>query len=135
MHTDPESGINRFAFAIVHWSLTLIVAPGIILAYQAVATSYKMNETVGIYFLFVLYGMVFSLPTLALYLLAYNYLVKSGWPNVVIKAGLNTVAVLGIVITFQILGGSISTLASVCYASAVVFVSLFFKINNKSQTT
>jgi hypothetical protein len=50
-----------------------------------------------------------------------------------VKAILNAVGVIGIVVTFSIVKGSMTLMASIFYSVALIIASLFYRVRLKGQ--
>lgn len=118
-------------YPIKHWLTSLTLGPLIMIIYDMVDNSKLMNDAGGIFFLFLVFGLLFSLPLLVLYALTYNFLTKNIKSNLMIKVILNLLGVLGIVITFSLIKGSMTVMASVFYSIGLIIASLFYNIRTK----
>lgn len=110
---------------------SLVIGPLIFIIYDTVDNSELMTDAGGIYFLFLLFGPLLSLPLLILYTLTYNFLIKNIKSDLTIKILLNLFGVLGIVITFLIINGSIATMLTIFYSIGLVVTSLFYSIRTR----
>src|SRR4030095_3853298 len=116
----------KLGYPLKHWLTSLTIGPLIVIIYDAISNSKLMTDAVGIYFLFVAYGLFFSLPVFALYVLTFNKIIKTDKSDLVIKIVLNAIGAIGIIVTFLIIKGSITMLASVSYSIALIIASIFY---------
>jgi hypothetical protein len=101
------------------------------IVYDAMDNSKLMNDAVGVYFLFVSFGFVFSLPTFILYALAYNAIIRTDRSNLMIKTVLIALAILGVVVTFSLIKGTLIFKASTFYSVGLIVGSLFYGVRPK----
>lgn len=120
-----------FNYPLKHWLTSLAIGPLIMIIYDTVISAKLMNDAIGMYFLFLLYGVFFSLPTLILYLFLYSRVVNTQTSNLVSKTILNFLGVVGIVVTFLLIGGSMSQILTLSYSGALIFGSLLYNIRPK----
>jgi Sec-independent protein secretion pathway component TatC len=99
--------------------------------YDTIYNSKLMNDAVGVYFLFVAFGLFFSLPTFILYALTYNSIIKTDKSNFTIKTILIVLGILGIVVTFSLIKGTLTMKASIFYSIGLIIGSLFYKVRPK----
>lgn len=99
--------------------------------YDSLENSKLMNDAVEVYFLFISFGLIFSIPTFIVYALAYNAIVKSDKSNLTIKAILVALGILGVVVTFSLIKGTLIFKASIFYSIGLIIGSLFYNIRPK----
>lgn len=117
-----------------HWLTTLIVSALTIFFIDVISGNNNFNDALGICMLFIIYGLLFSLPMFILYFLLFYILIRKVNSALIIKTILNTVTICGIYITIQLIGGTMMTPKLATYYSIILIVcSLFFKI--KKQNT
>ena len=121
----------NLGYPIKHWLTSLIIGPTIMIIYDTIDNSKLMIDAVGVYFLFVTFGLFFSLPTFILYALTYNSIIKTNKSNLTIKTILNILGILGIVVTFSLIKGTLTMKASIFYSTALMIASLCFKVRPK----
>ena len=83
----------------------------------------------------ILTGLIYSIPTFLFCLVTYKILSLKFRSAIFIKIIFNIISVIGISITFSILGGSFAFRYSIVYSASVIISSLLFKIypNQKSN--
>ena len=111
----------RRIYIIVHWALTLLIAPFIS---QAIDYIFGTNphQVVGlleVYPITLLFSIAFSIPTFLIYLTCFYFLSKQEVNSIVSKFILIAVSVLGIFITQTIIKGSMSQ--DIIIAYSVIF--------------
>ena len=107
------------------------MGPTIMIIYDTIDNSKLMNDAVGIYFLFLAFGLFFSLPAFILYALTYNSIVKTDRSNLTIKTILNVLGILAIVVTFSLIKGILIMKASIFYSIGLIVASLFYNVRPK----
>jgi Sec-independent protein secretion pathway component TatC len=121
----------KLGYPIKHWLTSLVIGPTIMIIYDTIYNSKLMNDAVGVYFLFVAFGLFFSLPTFILYALTYNSIIKTDKSNFTIKTILIVLGILGIVVTFSLIKGTLTMKASIFYSIGLIIGSLFYKVRPK----
>ncbi|MFT3933103.1 MAG: hypothetical protein QM726_05745 [Chitinophagaceae bacterium] len=89
------------------------------------------GETPMLFGLFVIYGLVFSLPALLGYIILF-FLIRNLSPKFK-KTILILWAIIGIVVTLGIIGGSFSKIVMVSYALTAIFSGIIFKISKSTS--
>ncbi len=90
-----------------------------------------MNDSVGIFLLFLMYGAFFSLPAFFLYLFAFNRIVKIPISDLIIKTTLNAIGIVAVVLTFLLIKGSMMQMLMISYSISLVISSLLFNLRRK----
>ncbi len=130
-----QSGLRdiemNFAYPLKHWLTSLVTGPIIMITYDTVTSSKLMGDAIGIFFLFVTFGLLISLPTFILYVLTFTTLIKKEISNLTLKIVLNTLAITGTVLTFLIIKGSMTELLIICYSTALIVGSFFYRVRPK----
>src|SRR5882672_110448 len=116
----------KLAYPLKHWLTSLTIGPLLAIVYDAISTSQLMTDALGIYFLYVTFGLFFSLPVFLLYLLTFNKIVKTKKSSLTVKVILNIVAVVGVIVTFSLIKGTSTFMASIFYSVALIVVSTFY---------
>ena len=117
-----------------HWLTTLAVGPLILIIQDIFFGNNNLNDSIGIYMLFLVFGLFFSLPAFAFYLLLFNLIIRKTNSTFIIKTVLSLTTIVGVFVTIKLIGGTMMTpkLASY-YSVALIICSLFYKI--KKQNT
>ena len=121
----------KLRYPIKHWLTSLIIGPTIMIIYDTIENSKLMIDAVGVYFLFVSFGILFSLPTFIVYALTYNAIIKTDKSNLTIKAILIAFGILGVVVTFSLIKGTLIFKASIFYSIGLIIGSLFYNVRPK----
>ncbi len=121
----------NLAYPIKHWLTSLVIGPLIMITYDAVTSSKLMVDAIGIFFLFLTFGLLLSLPTFILYILTFTTLIKKEISNLTIKIILNTLAIIGTVLTFLTIKGSMTELLIICYSTSLIVGSLLYRVRPK----
>ncbi|MGC3945563.1 MAG: hypothetical protein QM762_13770 [Chryseolinea sp.] len=121
----------KLGYPIKHWLTSLIIGPTIMIVYDTIDNSKLMNDAIGVYVLFVSFGILFSIPTFIVYAWTYNAIIKTDKSNLAIKAVLITLAILGVVVTFSLIKGTLIFKASIFYSVGLIIGSLFYNVRPK----
>jgi hypothetical protein len=111
------------------WLLTTIIVGPILLSLGSTLydSSYFNNSVnLGVIFLFIPFGLAFSLPTFMAVWLAHSSSARKLAP-VLMKWLLIILAVIGVFVTFSLIGGSMAKTYSLFYAAAVVVSGLILR--------
>ena len=114
-----------------HWLTSLVVGPLLMIIYEIIFDPGPMVGVVETYFLFLTFGLFFSVPVFLLYLLTFNQLTKKINSNLTIKTILNTVGVIGIIVTFLIIKGSMAMMLAISYSVTLIISSVFYRVRPK----
>jgi hypothetical protein len=126
----------RISYPINQWLFTVLIGPiGVVLIELIVSTPRNASGVFEAYLLFLIFGLLISLPTLLVNLIAFKTLtrkINSVW---VLKMTLNAIAILGIIILmrFRIKGGPLSLQVFIAYSLVVLISSVFIKIETKKE--
>lgn len=84
---------------------------------------------------FIPFGIFYSLPVLGLYYIVYRSLIRKEISPLIIKIILCLLCVAGIVVTLNLIHGSMVPFLSLTYSVSVVFSSFVFKVylENKEE--
>jgi hypothetical protein len=122
------------SYILKHWGATLGTAPFLPALYEAFFSSGKdWLEILGSYPLFLLFGFLFSLPSLFGYVLLFQLLLKPALPLLVKKLLLIGFAVLGISITFWLIKGSMAPTLGISYSLAAIITGLLFRLKKHNE--
>lgn len=78
---------------------------------------------------FVMIGLLFSLPMLALCYVIYMVLIRKLASAILIKVIVNLITIAGIFLTFHLIKGSMALMLSLIYSVSVILASIFYRIN------
>ncbi len=117
-------------FIFKQWFLTLTLAPFIPSIYKLLGgnISGEVIELTEIYLVVFIMSFFFSIPTLAACISYFRFLKRNKVKPILSKVILIMTSVLGIILSFLLIGGSISDLLIICYSISAFFSGLIFKI-------
>ncbi|NBW35667.1 MAG: hypothetical protein EBR30_11755 [Cytophagia bacterium] len=98
------------------------------ITYYAMTSSKLMVDAIGLFFLFLAFGLLLSLPTFTLYIFTFTTLIKKEISNLTIKIILNTLAIIGTVLTFLAIQGSMTEFLIFCYSISLIIGSLLYSL-------
>jgi len=109
-------------YALKHWTFTLLIAPVFVLLYFHLTQGYGPldSSAIGFYLMILLFSVILSLPTMVCYCGIYYFLNRRKLGPQTVRPILVIVAMLGISITFLLLGGALTTVMIGSYSLAAV---------------
>lgn len=127
----------RSNYSLIHWVLTILIAP---FTSQAIEYIWGKNpyQVVGLFEMYpitVLFSIMFSLPTFAVYLLCFFFLSKYNVHWITAKLTLIGVTVTGICITQLIIGGSMTKEIILAYGVTGFVTGLLCNLKAKTINT
>ena len=125
--------MNKF-YPFEHWVVTILIGPLLLVPYELIRSSYQ--DAIGaleMFLLYLVFGLVYSLPDLIAYYFAYKTIIKRLNSERLIKTILNCIAIIGVVLTFLLIRGSLAVTLAIAYSIAVVISSLFPKLRNDTE--
>ena len=113
-------------YAFKHWTFTLLIAPVFVLMYFHMSEGYGPLDlsAIGFYLMVLLCSVVLSIPTFICYCGIYYFLNRRRLGVQAIRPILIIVAMLGISITFLLLGGTLMMVMIGSYSLAAVIAGL-----------
>ena len=123
----------RKGFILGHWLLTLLLAP---LVSQIITFIMETNTTevaglLEVYPVSFFFSLLFSLPTFAIYIVAFNFLANQEINLVASKFVLNLISVLGVFITMRIITGSMSKDIIIAYSTTSIIIGIILRLRKK----
>jgi Sec-independent protein secretion pathway component TatC len=110
------------------WVLTIVLTPLCLFFWQVVANNQTTDRTyVLVLQLLIVFGFVFSIPAFIVVLLVYQSIRKSGIPILLIKFITISIAVIGMVITLDIIDGSMLSAIKYAYLVTIITFGLALK--------
>ena len=131
MNNKTQIGDINFFYPVQVWITTLVLGGPIVLT---VYDQIHRNGLVSVVqdfawnIIFIPFGMLYSLPVLALYYFIFRLLTNKGVKALVIKIILCLLCIAGILVTLNLIHGSMIPLLSITYSCSVVVASFVFKI-------
>ena len=113
------------------WLTTITIVAPILLSIAAVINDYtyfKNSDNIGVIFLFIGLGLVFSFPMFMICFISFKLLVYKQVPPFFIKLILDLICIAGVVATFCIISGSMAFISSLIYSASIIISSLFYKV-------
>ncbi len=105
-----------------------------IVTYYAFDTPLKANvDVIQIYFLILTFGLFISLPVFLISVFVFRKMIKAEKSNLAIKTTLNIIALSGTSIIFYFIRGTTAFALALCYMTAVILSSIFFKIKKPNN--
>jgi hypothetical protein len=117
-------------YALQLWLLTVLLVAPIVLGLTSMlnqANYLNNSANIGVIFLFAIMGLFFSLPTFLVVGLTYT-LLHEKLSVVTIKLLVTVIAILGVFLTFWLIGGSMVKTYSLVYAGSILFANVFVKV-------
>lgn len=116
-----------------HWLFTLLLGPVVsqIIMYVNEVNPYKIVDLLSVYPLSLIFGLFFSIPTYILYGFLYYFLAKYNINLKFSKALLILLAVSGIIITTELIKGSMVLDIAISYSISSVITGLLLKLKFK----
>lgn len=115
-----------------HWFGTLIISPIIAQIYELI---YENNNIIfdfpESFFAFLFVGLILSAPTYIFYGFIFHILKIKKINLIIAKIILIVSAVIGIITTFTLIGGSMSLRGIIFYSISSIITGIFFKLNSK----
>jgi hypothetical protein len=105
------------------------------LASLALGSLVGLASSIEMYLVYLMMGVIFSLPAFVVYLIAFGLLSKNAFSPFILKVILNLLAVAGVVITLTVIGGDFAVITAMIYSGALVITSFFFRIEQTPATT
>lgn len=130
------ANMNKF-YPLKLWLLSiLIVAPLLLIVVSLILNSseIKKPEDFFVVILFMLVGLVYSIPTCIVSFLFYKILARNLKSVFLIKFFLNAVVITGVFITFWIINGSEKLRFSLFYSASVIISSLLIRMKEPEKS-
>ncbi|WP_410877777.1 hypothetical protein [Myroides sp. DW712] len=117
-------------YVLRHCLSTLLLAPSVAqgLLYLIRENAYQVVGLVEVYPITLLVSVVFSFPTYLIYGVADYYLKKRSVPNKTIKWILNSIALVGIILTFSFLFRLPQVEIMIGYALTSLFFGVIYRL-------
>uniref|UniRef100_UPI00404728BD hypothetical protein n=1 Tax=Roseivirga sp. TaxID=1964215 RepID=UPI00404728BD len=121
----------KITYSIKNWATALIISPLFLVLYDAVADTEFVFDDLGVYFVFILMGAIFSLPGLFVYFFVYKALISIGFSNIIIRLTLILVASLMALIALWLIKGSIMIPMMLSYVSGVLISGFIYPLKEE----
>ncbi len=123
------------SYPIRHWFYTMLLGPVLLVLYQQITAEYPMQGIrflPSLLFVFWIFGVVFSLPSLAVYWIVFRYVQVKFTSVPLLKLFLNIVVIFTVTITFFLIKGSMKYYGIFSYSSAAIVISIFLPIKPRN---
>ncbi|MBF9254305.1 hypothetical protein I2I11_13450 [Pontibacter sp. 172403-2] len=119
-------------YPIQLWFTTIVfVAPLLIILAGLVSEEWNMG--LEVLPLFIIFGLMFSLPSLLVCFAAYKILTMKISSPILIKILLNLIIVSAVLITLALISGSLAFRLSIVYSASILIASVFFSVKIKEK--
>ncbi|GAB2470395.1 hypothetical protein GCM10011375_39060 [Hymenobacter qilianensis] len=124
--TPPKRRAPNTSYPLQWWAASIVLGPTLLVLLGVVqGEGLRGWETWPV---FLLFGLVFSLPVLGACWWAHAWLLNTLRSAFAIKLLLNAIAIGGVLLNFLLLRGSMAMLLSAVYACSIVLASLCFRL-------
>ena len=124
--------LNR-SYPLWLWLLTICVTPMGLVLWETLTSSYTNNGSdITIAMLFIPFGLFFSAPAFLVTFLLYQSICKSAIPVWLLKAIIIVIAILSMVITLNIIDGSMIPTLKWAYGLMIVIIGILLNATNIS---
>jgi hypothetical protein len=121
-------------YPLKHWLCTLALGPLILWMYDRLFThNNPMLSGIEFYFMFFLFGFVFSIPALVVYYFSFRIILGKVSSKIAAKLILLAIAVPATLFTFYLIGGTLMHPLMISYSAALIVASMFFKLNGRTE--
>jgi hypothetical protein len=128
-----QNKIDDKSYPFKHWASTLILVPIAFICINYYKEIYNPIHLFQFYFLFLIFGFLFSTPTFFLYYFTYQFLKQKRLSIFLLKLILNTFSVLCVFATIKFIGGTMMTIIlAIYYSIGLILSSLFIKIKQEN---
>ena len=132
MNFNPEK--LNWDYLFKHWFATILLSPIIFdISYLFLENTNNIVGLVEVYYITIIFGFLFSIPTYLVYSIAYYILGKRNFNINLSKLILISLAIIGILISFYITFNNRQQEISIAYVFTSIVSGLFFKLNFKNH--
>lgn len=114
-------------YPVVHWLTSLLVAPFVHYLSLRVLQGAHVSGLLGLFWVYVVYGLFYSLPAFLLYYICFRMLASRFESDLYLKIVFNTGAILCAAVTFYWIDNQVVYNLTATYAVTIILCSLFFK--------
>ena len=126
-----QKSTNRF-YPLRLRLFTINITPVLSVFWNRLSNS---NSNIEVILLFILFGLLFSAPTFMVVFLLYQSIRNSGLAVWILKSIIIVVAVIGMVVTLTMIGGSAMPALKWAYAISISIIGYFLKAANTQHKT
>ncbi|MFT7613487.1 MAG: hypothetical protein ACI9J3_002461 [Parvicellaceae bacterium] len=125
--------MDKLRYTFIVWLLTVSLGPLLWILFEIFFYHEKASNMFELLPLSLFMGLILSLPTLLIHAISSYLLSLSQSPTILIKLILLAIGVSCIVITFQLIGGSLSNKLTVFYLISMALSSTLIKLKYKQD--
>lgn len=118
-------------YLVLIWMMTIALVPLVWIAYQILFSGGNWRSMFLVLPLFYIYGLFYSAPTFFILLICFYLLSKNEVSSIWSKIILSVIGISGILITFHLIGGSLSRELALFYS--IGYVITIFVVNFKMR--
>ena len=119
----------QWSYLFKHWFATLLIAPFLCdLFFYINPTNYNIGGLTGVYHIVFIFSFIASIPTYAIYALAFYFLKRENISLIFSKRILLIISMLGVLITFSTGFSTLSIPATLAYILTSLITGIFFKL-------
>jgi hypothetical protein len=124
--------INR-NYPYLNWILTIIIGPFLWIIYEILINEQNAGSMFEVIFAFIGVGLIFSLPSLAINVFVFQLLIKITSSLFLIKFILISIGVIGIIVTFKLIGGTLALNLTLSYSISLIIAGLLIRLQNEQN--
>ena len=126
--------VNKW-YPIKIWLTTIILLGPLAVSIYSIAEDsyYDKGEILSQALLFMLYGLVFSLPILGICYFFFKITTRKQMPGFLVKAITDSLCLLGVFITLKYVAPYAKLSLTLIYSASVIMSSLFYKVYNGTE--
>lgn len=122
--------IKSPAYPFKHWLSTVLIGPLVFYLFEAIKGDLNYSADLLVYpLLFACIGFFYSFPTFIGFYFLFRYLARRRMSAVLIKLLLNCFAIAGMLVTSNLIGGTMMPELYFPYTTAIILSSLPFKVD------
>lgn len=130
---DPFDN-NRY-YPLIIWVLTILSTPITWMIYRLISKGGRVLSWIETLPVFYIVGFIYSIPTLAIFILVFELLKKKSISDIFLKVLLSTFGVTGIFLTLWYIGGKMSMELAIFYCINMTFFIWYVKMKRMSTST
>ncbi len=119
------------------WIISIgIVAPIILGLFTTINNFSNLgkNNSIGVIFIFILFGLLFSIPTFLVSIILFKILFEKSISTIVIKVLINLIGISGVIITFRIMEfNDYGNTYALIYSFSIIVSSFFVSIKHRNK--
>ena len=116
-------------YPLYAWVLTVLIAPLIWILFKVLINGGSILSWIETLPAFYIMGLIYSLPTLGLFMVIYHIFKRKSISDLILKCLLMITGIVGIFLTLRYIGGSISMELAWLYSLSMTFFIWIIKMN------